>query len=240
MNHLQERFPRLLICDNAKTFTCKAVESFLLRNDIDIKFILSVSPWRGGFYERLVRSVKMPLNKVLGKAKLTYEEETALIEVEGVINCRPLTPVYDDDILEPLTPSHLFAGRNIGVKLGKILVHKESNSKILTRRANYLQIIIQNYWKQFQHFYLSELREHHMYQSKRKTSNKNILKIVDIVMIKDDKIKSRNPWRIGLVESLAIGKDGNIRGALFTTRSNEGTRPNISRPVRILVTLALV
>ena len=32
-------FPRLLICDNAKTFTCKAVESFLLRNDIDIKFI---------------------------------------------------------------------------------------------------------------------------------------------------------------------------------------------------------
>ena len=44
--------------------------------------------------------------------------ETALIEVEGVINCRPLTPVNDDGILEPLTPSHLFAGRNIGVKLG--------------------------------------------------------------------------------------------------------------------------
>ena len=116
------------------SFATMRKRTFLLRNDIDIKFILSVSPWLGGVgwggcYERLVRSVKMSLKKLLGKAKLTYEEETALIEVEGVINCRPLNPVYDDELLEPLTPSHLFAGRNIGVKLGKLLVHKESNSK---------------------------------------------------------------------------------------------------------------
>ena len=94
-------FPRLLICDNAKTFICNAVKSFLLR-------------WWGGFYDSLARSVKMPLKKILGKAKLTYEEmETVLIEVEGVINCHPLTYIYDDDILEPLIPSYLFAGRNV-------------------------------------------------------------------------------------------------------------------------------
>ena len=97
--------PRLLICDNPKTFTCNAVKSFLLLDDICINFILSVSPRWAGVYERLVRSVKMPLKKVLGKAKLMYEEmETALIEMEGVINCRPLTYIHDDDILEPLTP----------------------------------------------------------------------------------------------------------------------------------------
>ena len=78
-----------------------------------------------------------------------------------------------------------------------------------------------------------------MYQSKRKTSNKNILKIGDIVMIKDDKIRSRNSWRIGLVESLVIGKDGNISGALLTTRSNEGKRTNISRPVQKLIPLEI-
>ena len=101
-------YPRLLICD--KTFTCNVVKSFLLRNDIDINFILPVSPWWGGFYERLVRSVKMPLKKVIGKAKLTYEVmETALVEVEAAVNCRPLTHIYDDDTVEPLTPSHLFA-----------------------------------------------------------------------------------------------------------------------------------
>ena len=122
----------------------------------------------------LVRSVKMPLKKVRGKANLTYEEmETALIEVEGVINCPPLTHIYDDDILEPLTPSHLFACRNIDVKLGNVLEPQVSNSNILTSRANYLQAIIQDYWKQFQQFYLFELREHQMYQSKHKTSNEN-------------------------------------------------------------------
>ena len=72
-----------------------------------------------------------------------------------------------------------------------------------------------------------------MYQSKRKTSNENILKIGDVVIIKDDKIRSRNSWRIGLVESFFIGKDGKIR-ALLTTRTNN------SRPVQKLIPLGII
>ena len=50
----------------------------------------------------------MPLKKVLGKAKLTYEEmETALVEVEAVVRWHPLTQIYDGDTVEPLTPSQL-------------------------------------------------------------------------------------------------------------------------------------
>ncbi|GBM81435.1 hypothetical protein AVEN_20036-1 [Araneus ventricosus] len=41
------------------------------------------APWWGGFYERLVKSVKDPLRKILGRALLTYEElSTILIEIE--------------------------------------------------------------------------------------------------------------------------------------------------------------
>ena len=72
---------------------------------------MSSSPWWGCFYERLVRSVTQPLKKTLGKAKLTYEVmETVLVEVEGIINSRPVT-YYDDDVVNPLTPSHLLVGR---------------------------------------------------------------------------------------------------------------------------------
>ena len=81
-------YPHLLINDNAMTFKSCEVKSFLLYSKIESKFILPASPWWGGFHERLVRCVKLPLRKVLGKAKLNYEEmETSLIEVEGIINC---------------------------------------------------------------------------------------------------------------------------------------------------------
>ena len=63
-------------------------------------------------FERMVRSTKRCLKKVVGQRKLTYEELlTVLIEVEVVINNRPLTYVDENDLDQILTPSHLFCGR---------------------------------------------------------------------------------------------------------------------------------
>ena len=70
-------------------------------------------PWFGGFYERRVQSGKRCLRETLESAKLTYEElNTHLIEVEGVLNSRPLTNLFDEGG-EPLTPSHLIMGRRV-------------------------------------------------------------------------------------------------------------------------------
>ena len=82
---------------------------------------------------------------------------------------------------------------------------------------------MQAYWNCFQHVYLATLREHHMYNSNRKTS-KNVLKVGDVAIIKDDKVSPRNSWRMGRVESLVVGRDNNVRGAIMNTRSNEGKR----------------
>ena len=46
----------------------------LFLNNIDSKFILPLSPWCGGFYERLARTVKNTLGKILGMSKLNFEE----------------------------------------------------------------------------------------------------------------------------------------------------------------------
>ena len=64
----------------------------------------------GGFYERLVKSVKTPLKKTLGKAMLTGEEmRTTLTAVEAQINSLPLKYCSDDtsDPI-PLTPAEIF------------------------------------------------------------------------------------------------------------------------------------
>ena len=42
-------------------------------NNITQKFILPAAPWVGNFYERLVKSVKLLLRKILGKLLLFYE-----------------------------------------------------------------------------------------------------------------------------------------------------------------------
>ena len=156
--------PSLIIDDNATTFKANVVKAYLFQNGIEHSPILPASPWWGGFYERLVRSVKTPLKKVIGMAKLNYEEmETALIEIEAIINSRPLTYMYDDDVSEALTPSHLLTGRNLSATPTESTPDVESTADTLSNRYKYLQTTLQSTWKKFEHHYLTELREHHRY-----------------------------------------------------------------------------
>ena len=62
-------------------------------------------------FERLVRSTKHCLRKALGRAKFSHDELlTVIVEIEMVLNSRPLTYISADDLEEPLTPSRLLAG----------------------------------------------------------------------------------------------------------------------------------
>ena len=105
---------KLYISDNAGCFIGPELNTFLQQIHADWKFILQASPWWGGFWERLVQSVKRCLRKTLGKSKLNYEElYTVIVEIESVLNSRPLCYIYDDEIDDVITPSHLMHGRRI-------------------------------------------------------------------------------------------------------------------------------
>lgn len=81
-------------------------------NNIQSNFIPPASPWWGGFWERLVRSVKDPLKKMLGNSLVNYDQlKEILLEIALVVNERPLTTVTEDpNDLNPLTPAMFLRG----------------------------------------------------------------------------------------------------------------------------------
>ena len=100
--------PENIISDNFKTFKAVEVQNFMRYLRIKWNFILEKSPWWDGFYERMVRSIKNTLNKVVGISSLDYEQlNTVLVEIENVINSRPLTYMNDENLGESLTSYHL-------------------------------------------------------------------------------------------------------------------------------------
>ena len=64
------------LCDNFKIFKSAEVKRFLLDNNDKKKRVLSASPWQGGFYKYLVRSVKFPLCKILDTQEQFFYPKT--------------------------------------------------------------------------------------------------------------------------------------------------------------------
>lgn len=80
------------IASLARVLFSGELQDYCSQRRIEWKFIAERAAWWGGFWERLIRTVKTSLRKILGKAKLTPEElTTVLYEVEAVVNSRPLT-----------------------------------------------------------------------------------------------------------------------------------------------------
>lgn len=153
--------PKHIYSDNGKTFIgarseLRELGKFLMSSSSEIsnkslhlniewKFIPACAPHFGGLWEAGVKSVKYHLKRVAGNAPLTFEDlYTLLVQVEAVLNSRPLTPLSTDpsDPL-PLTPAHFLIGRPLN------MVPDEDLLEVPTTRLSHHQRIQQLY----QHFW---------------------------------------------------------------------------------------
>ena len=222
-----------MISDNATCFKNEELKlsEELLTMGIEWKYIVEASPWWGGFWERMVQVVRRALRKVLFRASVTYEELlTVLAEIEGVINSRPLTYVFDD-VEDVLTPSHLLLGRRLHSDEAS---DGEATSDVdnvkLTKRMLYLRQLADHYWRRFNNEYLTELRERH-----RQGSNPTrTVEVGEIVVIHAK--NKRNSWRLGKVISLLPGCDGNVRAVTLKVFDGSNNR-YIRRPIEKLYPL---
>ena len=189
--------PATLLSDNAKTFKssskdvqsiCRSLEVFhyLTNQRTSWRFIVPRAPWWGGFWERMVQTVKRSLRKVIGRVVLKFDElNTLLIEIESIINGRPLTYVYDDSegISYALTPAHLLYGHRL-----PSATHFEimSTNKALTRRAKNQRFLLNQFANCWKKDYLLSLRGSRVNKLKGQSS---CVKVGDVVILKDDNVK---------------------------------------------------
>ena len=70
---------------------------------------------------------------------------TVLVEIEGVLNSRPLTYVYDEIDDLPLTPSCLVAGRRL---LDQVIISENSaaaDARLLGKRERQLNLLLTHF-----------------------------------------------------------------------------------------------
>ena len=70
------------------------------------------APHFGGLWETGVKAVKLHLKKIIGNKLLSHEEFlTLVVQIEAVLNSRPLLPMSSEpNDLESLTPGHFLIG----------------------------------------------------------------------------------------------------------------------------------
>lgn len=201
------------------------------------KFNLEKAPWWGGVFERLVKSTKRCLRKMVGQAKLSLDElHTAIVEIESIVNSRPLSYLTSGDMEEPLTPSHLLIGRrvlNLPDNLGYVVEASDEEFVIdasqLDRRVKHLSNTLNQFWRRWRTEYLTELRESHR-QTHRDCSSQPAIKVGDVVVVHDENLP-RGLWKLGKIQEVIVGRDGEIRGATVKVASRNRQHSLLRRPI---------
>ncbi|KIH51378.1 integrase core domain protein [Ancylostoma duodenale] len=240
--------PDLMLSDNSTTFTSasehlaefctkKPVTDFSVNQKIVWKFITPLSPWKGGFYERLVGLFKNAFHKTVGRSILPFNQFlTLIVEIESIMNCRPLTATHSTDselrtirpidFISPdvdldLTDSvdnmnDLYALNNLSLQKQRLLEwHNQTVSTL-----NY-------FWKLWHSDYLAALADRRTNRIRQKRSTPLQPKNNDVVIVADEAIP-RGQWPLGILTSTHQDADGYVRSATIRTPRGKEVKRSIN------------
>ena len=209
-----------LISDNGTNFTgAKSIlrtelqelqknsSDALLAKGLEWEFIPAHTPHYGGVWERIVGLFKRMISTLdEGNTPKFDVFNTALIEMEAVLNRRPLVPLSssaDDD--EALTPAHILYPATFA----------HSSATIIPDNPIHPAEVLRCTWKQAQsrvctsqrlffRDYVTLLHQRHKW-----TKTSDSLSVGDLILIVDETV-SRRSWKMGRVIQ-TLGSDGLTR-----------------------------
>ena len=244
--------PKYIVSDNAKQFKLSKnvidllwlesiqhndVMEFIAGKGIKWKYITELAPWMGGVYERMIGIVKRSLKKSIGTGQLTCcQLETLLIEIEAIVNSRPLVYVGEDFTIDHvLTPANFLTGHsslgqpNFVITDDPDYITHVSNAQQLVNLWKQQQKCLNIFWQKWSAEYLQSLRPQ---QHSQRNSNNFKPSVNCIVLIKDVD-RPRSCWKIGRIAQLHQSTDGEVRSVTLSMPSGS----SMNRPVSHLYPL---
>ncbi|XP_044578944.1 uncharacterized protein LOC123261416 [Cotesia glomerata] len=209
LNELYELF-------NSKSHQA-AIANFCNEERIEWYFIPPRSPHFGGIWEAAVKTFKHHLVRTVGDTLLTFEQlETCIIEIEAILNSRPISPMSSDphDLL-PLTPAHFLIGSPLTSFPQVDFTDTQVNRLSAWQHAQQLK---QHFWKRWHKEYLHQLIKFSGTQ-RQSTS----LKIGDLVLISDENLPPLK-WAAGRIIAVHPGKDNVVRVVTLKTKTGQYDR----------------
>ena len=228
-------WPKEIWSDNATNFvgTKRKLEEFhhhfvdenhlnpllhhLAQHKVEWKFIPPHSPHIGGLWEAGIKSAKHHLKRIMVNQCLTLEEfRTLAIQIEAVLNSRPITPLSTDpNDLQPLTPAHFLIGRPLTALPEPTT--ELMNLKVLSRWEQ-VQKMSHLFWKRWHTDYLT-----HLQAKTPRIPNPDSIQQGDLVLIMDDNLPSLQ-WPTARVQDIHPGTDRRTRVVTLWTGSGTTTR----------------
>ena len=215
---------RILVSDNGTTFKGgnnelkraikewnEANASALLLRGIEWRFGPPHAPHWGGVWERLVRELKKHLHFMLTKDKHDLDVfTTALVEVERIMNGRPLTYVSSDiKDMTPLCPANFLYPGVVRHSSVNIFPPRPPGADNLRYSWKKTRALVESFWARWTTDYLHTLQR----RTKWKGQKPNLY-VGQLVLVCDEQIV-RDKWPLGRIDS--VKGDGNhIRSAIVT------------------------
>jgi len=181
----------------------------------------------GGIWEAAIKSAKFHLKRIIGEASLKYNKLlTVLVQIEAVLNSRPLAPLSSDpNDLKALTPAHFLIGCSITTYPEPSLEELPTNRLSRWQRVEQLR---QHFWRRWVKDYL------HNCQSRVKWNEvNNSIKVGQMVILRQDNLPPLC-WKLARVEKVYPSKDNIIR--VVSVRTSNGV---YDRPITKLCMLPL-
>ena len=204
--------------ESIRKWNQRQISEFLVQKEVDWHFNTPLASHFGGSWERLIRSVRKILTSITSQTTFTEEGLTTLfVEVEGILNSRPLTPVsFIEEIKRPLTPNDVL---QLCPTSGMPPTDTANSDSLIARKWRHAQHFANLFWRRWAQEYLPTIK----YRQKWYEIKRNVM--VNDIVILVDKNTPRSKWPLGRILKTFPDPKGFVRSAIVKMHGSEVKRP---------------